>query len=381
MKRLLIVQDVPTQFDMPLYNYLAEHADFELTVIYTQVQQSGVSSIDPEIGRAPQWDHIEREVYDRIDLDQQLVGRPVEVVDLISSKAPDLVVLSGYYPPLHRKLAGHLKKRGFRIGLRSDNTLQHSNFRGIKGLAKQIVLPVWLRRYDSWHPVGTLAARYLETMSRSCRPSHLFSYNVDNEWFLLQSTKHSQQRQKLLGEIGFSDGDFIVLGIMKWHEREDPLTLINAFSALSKHCANARLILAGDGPLRDIVEERLADLPGNVHMPGYLPYTQLPKYYALADVFVHPAPDEPWGVSVNEAMACGVPVVASNAVGAAVDLVDEGVTGHTFAAGDWQALAAKLTEMSDIDVASMRNACIGKMQHWSYSQTMAAFHQALAESS
>jgi glycosyltransferase involved in cell wall biosynthesis len=379
MKHLLIVQDIPTQFDMPLYNYLAEHARFRLTVIYTQVRQPGVAGIDMETGRAPRWDHVEHEVYDRIYLNRQQARRPAEVVALVAVQAPDLVVVSGYAPSLHRKLVRPLKKRGFRLGLRSDNTLRHSNLRGIRGLVKKLVLPLWLRRYDSWHPVGSLARAYLEALSHTRRPTFLFPYNVDNAWFARQAATYRRQRECVLQSMGFEPTDFIVLGIMKWHEREDPLLLIRAFRELVRARPTARLVLVGDGPLRDTVGDMLADIKGNVNTPGYLPYSLLPSYYALADVFVHPAPGESWGVSVNEALACGVPVVASAGVGAGVDLVEEGVTGHVFPAGDWKALAKRLVGMADSECrAAMRAACIEKMEQWSYQQTNTAFEQALA---
>ena len=76
MKRLLIVQNVPTQFDVPLYNSLARHANFALTVVYTQTADSAGPRYDAEIGRAPQWDHITSESYERIDLSAQQARRP-----------------------------------------------------------------------------------------------------------------------------------------------------------------------------------------------------------------------------------------------------------------------------------------------------------------
>ena len=380
MKHLLIVQDVPTQFDMPLYNYLAEHASFKLTVIYTQVGSLGAPGIDPEIGRAPQWDHIKHELYDRIDLTRPQALRSAEVIALIASKSPDLVLVSGYYPPLHRKLVRPLKRLGLRVGLRSDNTLQHSNFRGIKGLVKKWVLPVWLRRYDSWHPVGTLAREYLEVLSRSRRPTYLFPYNVDNDWFAGQSAIYQPRREQLLAELGFSPDDFIVLGVMKWHRREDPLVLVRAFKVLLQSQPSARLILVGDGPLKDEVMEMIAEVADKVHMPGYLSYTQLPLFYALADVFVHPARSEPWGVSVNEAMACGVPTIVSNGVGAGEDLVEAGITGFVFPIGNSDALSAKLFEISSTTIGTkMKPACIEKMHGWNYEQSRAGFQIALAD--
>ncbi|MCB1687081.1 MAG: glycosyltransferase family 4 protein [Halioglobus sp.] len=378
MKRLLIVQNVPTQFDVPLYNKLAQEAVFALTVIYTQTTGSRNNRYDAEIGRAPQWDHITAECYERIDLSAAQAGRPADVVALIAAKEPDLVLISGYYPALHRKLVLPLKKLRLRVGLRSDNTLWHSDFSGIKGLVKKLVLPIWLRRYDTWHPVGTLAQDYLETVSRAQRPTFLFPYNVDNTWFAQQSGAFRSRRNTYLEEMGLSPQHFIVLGIMKWHQREDPLVLVRAFRQLLDDKPEARLILVGDGPLRAEVKAMIGDIVDKVCLPGYAPYSELPKYYALADVFVHPAASEPWGVSVNEAMACGVPVVVSSGVGAATDLVVEGETGFVFRVGDSAALARTLADCGQRkNGEAMRNACIGKIRDWSYAQTQASFERAV----
>ena len=181
--------------------------------------------------------------------------------------------------------------------------------------------------------------------------------------------------------MGFSEDDFIVLGIMKWHQREDPLVLIRAFKELLCIQPRARLILVGDGPLKNTVHQMLADIADKVNTPGYVSYSQLPKFYALADVFVHPAPSEPWGVSVNEAMACGVPVMVSTGVGAREDLVDEGETGFVFPLGDWRALADKLVSFSRTgDSVSIKASCVKKMRSWNYRQSLAAFESALGSS-
>jgi glycosyltransferase involved in cell wall biosynthesis len=267
----------------------------------------------------------------------------------------------------------------FRVGLRSDNSLWHSNFSGIKGLIKKLVLPVWLRRYDTWHPVGTLAKEYLEVVSRAQRPTFLFPYNVDNAWFAQQANAFRSRRDELLRVIGFSAQNFIVLGIMKWHEREDPLVLIQAFRRLLEHKPEARLVLVGDGPLRPEVEEMIRGIEDKLCLPGYAPYSDLPKYYALADVFVHPAQSEPWGVSVNEAMACGVPVVLSSGVGAAKDLVIEGETGFVFRVGDSVALAQTLANcIAQRNSDDVREACLQKMRDWSYEQSQMTFERAVS---
>jgi len=272
---------------------------------------------------------------------------------------------------MHALLAILLKLRGIRIGLRTDGTLRHSRFVGIKGLVKRAVLPFWFRQYDTWHPVGTLARRYLEVMAGTSRPTFLFPYNVDNAWFMKNAGEWRGRRDQVRMGMGLLPTDFVILGVMKWHPREDPLTLIDAFRQVRLNHPAARLVLVGDGPLRDQVHARLDGLGVIVCLPGYVPYSDLPKYYAMADVFAHPAVGETWGVSVNEAMACGLPVVAAEGVGAGADLIVESKTGFVFPDHDSGRLAEILVRLISDPALTKRmgRQAREEIETWSYEQT------------
>jgi glycosyltransferase involved in cell wall biosynthesis len=370
--KLIVLQNRPTQFDGPLYAYLHREAPFALKVYYSESNDQEKELNDPEIERAPDWDHLADCDYDKRFLSAQACKQPHRLADAIAAEGPALVILCGWFPPVHAQLAWRLKRRGIPIGLRTDNTLPHSDFSGTKGRIKRRLLPLWLERYDTWHPVGTLAREYLEGIAGTTRPTFYFPYNVDIAWFAEQAAAHREARVAARESLGLAEDDLVVLGIMKWHAREDPLTLLRAFAAFSREQPRARLLLVGDGPLRDAVAEAARPLGDRVRLPGYLPYSALPKCYAVSDVFVHPAVDECWGVSVSEAMACGVPVIASDGVGAAVDLVRQGETGAAFAAGDSAALAQRL---ADLCADPGRLAAMGRMAErqvavWSYGQTL-----------
>ena len=68
----------------------------------------------------------------------------------------------------------------------------------------------------------------------------------------------------------------------------------------------------------------------------------MPKFYAISDLFVHDSRDEPWGVSVQEAIACNIPVIASNKVGAGYDLIIENKNGFVYNVGDYLDLSNKI---------------------------------------
>lgn len=98
---------------------------------------------------------------------------------------------------------------------------------------------------------------------------------------------------------------------------------------------DATVVLAGAGP----EEERLRALaPRGTRFLGHVDRDELPALYAAADVLVLPSLSEPWGMPLNEGAAAGLPLVATDAVGAAWDLVDDGVNGFRVPAADAAAL-------------------------------------------
>jgi 1,2-diacylglycerol 3-alpha-glucosyltransferase len=102
-----------------------------------------------------------------------------------------------------------------------------------------------------------------------------------------------------------------------------------------------------------------ATAEGSVFFPGFRQIEELPRFYAHAGAFIHPALEEPWGLVVNEAMACGLPVLSGNNVGAAAELVREGITGWTFDATNVAAMAetmGRLAALSEEERLAMGKA-------------------------
>jgi glycosyltransferase involved in cell wall biosynthesis len=99
--------------------------------------------------------------------------------------------------------------------------------------------------------------------------------------------------------------------------------LLQAYERLNAEVrSNVGLVFAGDGNARLELEARAANGSGSVRMLGFLQREELASVYALADALVFPTHSDTWGLVVNEAMACGLPILISEVAGCAADLVE-----------------------------------------------------------
>ena len=91
-----------------------------------------------------------------------------------------------------------------------------------------------------------------------------------------------------------------------------------------------------------------------VFFPGFKQIEELPRFYAHAGCFIHPALEEPWGLVINEAMACGLPILSSANVGAAEELVENGVNGWAFDATDVGQIVEAMKRIAALEFEGIR---------------------------
>ena len=145
---------------------------------------------------------------------------------------------------------------------------------------------------------------------------------------------------------------FVYVGRLESYKGVD--LVIDAFKAVDD--INCRLLIVGDGGMRAKVQQDAADEP-RVFYLGRKDFLGVIEAFAISDVVVVPSTFEPWGLVVNEAMAVGLPVIASDSVGSVDDLVLDQHTGIVFSSGELNQLIgamASIATNSELRVAMGR---------------------------
>jgi len=154
-------------------------------------------------------------------------------------------------------------------------------------------------------------------------------------------------RNQLRAELGVEEDEVVILYCGRLSSEKSPLELLEAYRLVK--CRNKTLTIVGDGLLRKSLEQyTLEHELDSVRFCGFQNRNEISKYYAMADLLVLPSKRETWGIVVNEAMCFSLPVIVSDQVGAARDLVSHGENGFVYPSGDVHALAARLQQLIEL---------------------------------
>jgi glycosyltransferase involved in cell wall biosynthesis len=201
-------------------------------------------------------------------------------------------------------------------------------------------------------------------------PQYPAPYSVDTERFRLMADAARPERAARLASLGLDAGRPTVIFSGKLIEQKRPLDLARA---IERSSGRLNLLLLGDGPLREALRGYERRLP--VRCLGFINQSELPSWYAAGDILALPSGREPWGLVVNEGMACGLIPVVSDAVGCGPDLV-AGI-GEVFPAGDVGALAHALGRVAD-EAPARRPRLRGRLASFTIAATAAGYEQAAA---
>lgn len=389
--RLAVLASHPIQNQAPLYRKLASHPEVDLTVFYCSDQ--GVSGgLDPGFGIPVRWDIPMLDGYRHKfvgNLRRCPLGGFASLVNpgLIPEIAHgrfDALLLHGhaYVSDWIALLAAHATNTPLLYRSESSLTYDQRVRRGLLvRMLKPAVLRFLFRQVSCFLAIGSLNAEFY--LHFGARPDQVFHvpYAVDNEYFSSRTAEHRLKRDEIRKSLGIRPEDVVFLFAAKMTPKKAPLELLEAYSRLGNRDGVA-LVLAGDGELRQSAEQfaRSRTLRG-VHFTGFVNQSELPRYYAISDVFVRPDGiyQGDWGLTVNEAMAAGLAIIATDSIGATRDLVRQGENGLVVRFGDLDDLASAMGHLAQ---DGTRCARMGRRSEeiiatWSYEECVQGILKAL----
>ena len=241
---------------------------------------------------------------------------------VFNSYNPDILNITGYYDPAQVLLMLYAKLRGIKIVISNESNVKDSVRTGIKELLKKSILQL----ANGFICFGKSSADYLEKLGiNSSKILTQKAAIVDDEILTKNFQNGLLTRQQRKEKLGSQKHNFMYVGRMS--EEKNLSLLIETFGQLKAQ--DWGLILLGEGSQKSALQI-LANQYKNIFFLNGVAWYDVPQGLALADVFVLPSLSEPWGLVVNEAMVCAMPVVVSEVCGCVDDLVIEGKNGFVF---------------------------------------------------
>jgi glycosyltransferase involved in cell wall biosynthesis len=375
MKKLAVFAPHPIYYQTPLWQMLANDPSIDLTVFFASKMSVG-SYYDPEFGKTITWNLPVLEGYRH----QFIKSIPAFVMELRRDHF-DAILLNSWNSFGVWAILIAAKFGGVRVLLRSENPWNQEALKtGWRQAPRRIFLKGLFKAVNAFLYIGKenreLYLRY------GVPEEKLFStpYAVDNARLVASVPDTNAASQEVRRRLKIAEDDIVIIAVGKLIQKKRPLDLIKAYEALSTN--NKALIIVGDGELRPSLEKYVTEHNiRNVHFAGFVGQADIGCYYAAADIFVLPSgAGETWGLVVNEALCFGLPIVISDMVGSAADLVRSGENGYTFPLGNIAELARNLALL--IEQPALR-AKFGQksreiVREYSYEADVAGILKALA---
>lgn len=166
---------------------------------------------------------------------------------------------------------------------------------------------------------------------------------IDVNHFAQKAKAGLHQREKLRSRLGLVGVTFMYVGRLLCRQKglDD---LLQAYAIVqSRFKEEVSLVLVGDGEDQEYLHRRSKEMKlANVVFTGFIHKNDLPLYYVASDVFVFPTLGDPYGLVVDEAMACSLPVISTNAAGEIRKRIEHGVNGYIVPPENSAVLAEKM---------------------------------------
>ena len=335
MKKLLFITNYPAPYRVCFYDELGKHAD--VTVLFSEKKEDRTH-------RDANWFITGEGRFRMVQLTQKrgaLKGRDL-CVDVIPwlKKSWDAIVVCGYSSPTNMLAMAWLKANRIPFYLEVDGGLIREA-KGIRYHIKRAMIgsPTW------WISSGRETTRYLTHYG--AKEERIFHYPFTSLWAreIADSAPSPEEKQILRQKLGMEEKR-ILLFVGRLSAPKGMEDLLHVIPELPE---DTGVWFVGGEPNREHLDFCREHNLSRVHFVGFTKKDALLDYYRAADYFVLPTWSDVWGLVINEAMACGLPVVTTDRCVAGMELVRPGENGFLVPARDRTALSQTLRLALDAD--------------------------------
>jgi glycosyltransferase involved in cell wall biosynthesis len=340
-RRLVIATEIIAPYRIPVFNALAKHPDVDLHVLFlaeTDPSRRNWKVYKDEIRFSyevlPHWRR-------RVAGYNLLLNRGV--ASALQLARPEVIICGGYGYLAGWQILAWARRRKVPVFLWSESNLQDQ---------RRWMPPVeMLKRYFIEACTGCVvpgksAAAYMASFGVPRNSIFVAPNAVDNAFFSREASLAWARADELRRQFNLPQHYFLYVG--RLIASKGVFDLLEGYSQLEPELrANMGLLFVGDGVEQSELEKRAARIqPGVVRFAGFAHREQLAAYYALAEAFVFPTHTDPWGLVVNEAMACGLPIIATDVAGCVADLLEDGGNGYVVQKGAPEKLTEALASVA-----------------------------------
>jgi glycosyltransferase involved in cell wall biosynthesis len=328
-KRITMITEIIAPYRIPVFNALAQHEAVDLHVIF-------LSETDPSLR---QWCVYKNEIkfsHQVLPSWRKTVGKYNVLLNWGSWSAldqcsPEVVICGGY-----NYLASWVTLLWTRWHQIPLLLWSESNSRDRRGghAPVEFLKMRFLNQCTGFVVPGESSSAYLRSLGVPPVAITVAPNAVDVAFFAREAEAARQEEKNLRRRLQLPERFMLYVG--RLIPEKGIFDLLEAYAKLDCDLRSALgLVFVGEGRSKAELLERAARIsPGSVRCAGFIQRGELPAYYALAEALVFPTHTDPWGLVVNEAMSCGLPIVITRVAGCVEDLVEDGWNGYVVATED-----------------------------------------------
>ncbi len=336
-----------SQYHVPIYKLLHSDEEVSLTVLYGS--DVGIEEFyDEQSSSFINWDIDLSEGYN-YKVFKNLARRNSRnffrainfgIIPWLLNHKYDLVLINGYNTLTSWLVFFTCKLLRIKLVWRGEALVPKNEPPFLLAFLKKIILPFYFSSFNYVFYSCQGNKDYLDQYVRDKNKLKIFPCAVDNKFFSDIKENEYANRKEIRRSLGINDDEIVVLFAARFIKRKRPYDLINAISKIDH--SKVTLLFCGDGPERSEMQRVVESYSIKSIFTGLLGQKELARHYMISDLYALLSDYDASPKTLNEALNFGLPIIASNMLGNAPDIVIEEKNGFIVEVGDHQQIINRL---------------------------------------